>query len=52
MYSSALLVYGTYNSIVSVMATFFLPKATRLVTMNASGKELTDFVIKPDVIKQ
>lgn len=47
MYSSALLVYGTYNSIVSVMSTFFLPKATRLVTKNASGEELTDFVIKP-----
>ena len=47
MYSSALLVYGTYNSIVSVMASFFLPKATRLVTSNASGEELTDFVIKP-----
>lgn len=47
MYSSALLVYGTYNSIVSVMASFFLPKATRLVTSNATGEELTDFVIKP-----
>lgn len=47
MYSSALLVYGTYNSIVSVLSTFFLPKATRLVTTNASGEELTDFVIKP-----
>ena len=47
MYSSALLIYGTYNSIISVMSTFFLPKATRLVTTNASGEELTDFVIKP-----
>ena len=47
MYSSALLVYGTYNSIVSVMSSFFLPKATRLVTNNATGEELTDFVIKP-----
>lgn len=47
MYSSALLVYGTYNSIVSVMASFFLPKATRLISANASGEELTDFVIKP-----
>lgn len=47
MYSSALLIYSTYNSLVSVMASFFLPKATRLVTQNASGDELTDFVIKP-----
>jgi O-antigen/teichoic acid export membrane protein len=47
MYSSALIIYGMYNSVVSVMATFFLPKATRLVTKNASGEELTDFVIKP-----
>lgn len=47
MYSSALLIYGVYNSIVSVMASFFLPKATKLVTKNASGEELTNFVIKP-----
>lgn len=47
MYSSALLVYNAYNSIISVIASFFLPKATRLVTSNASGEELTDFVIKP-----
>lgn len=47
MYSSALLIYSTYNSLVSVMASFFLPKATQLVTQNASGEELTDFVIKP-----
>ena len=47
MYSSALLVYSVYNSIVSVMSSFFLPKATRLIAKNASGEELTDFVIKP-----
>lgn len=47
MYSAALVVFSTYNSIVSVMASFFLPKATRLVTRNASGEELTDFVINP-----
>lgn len=47
MYSSALVIYGTYTSIVSVMSTFFLPKATRLIAVNASGEELTDFVIKP-----
>lgn len=47
MYSSALIIYNAYNSIVSVMTSFFLPKATRLVSKNASGEELTDFVIKP-----
>lgn len=47
MYSAALLVYGTYNSAVSVMSSFFLPKATRLIANNATGEELTDFVIRP-----
>ena len=47
MYSSALVIYSVYNSLISVMANIFLPKATKLVTQNASGKELTDFVIKP-----
>lgn len=47
MYSSALIIYSTYNQLVSIMGTFFLPKATRLVNNNASGAELTDFVIKP-----
>lgn len=47
MYSSALAVYAIYNSLVSVIASFFLPKATRLINKNASGEELTDFVISP-----
>lgn len=47
MYSSALTVYAIYNSLVSVITNFFLPKATRLISHNASGKELTDFVISP-----
>lgn|GEM_PF-1935146 len=47
MYSSALVIYSLYNSLVSVIAHFFLPKAARLVTKNASGEELTDFVIGP-----
>ncbi len=47
MYSSALAVYAIYNSLISVVTNFFLPKATELVTKNASGSELTDFVIKP-----
>lgn len=47
MYSSALAVYSIYNSLISVISNFFLPKATKLVMQNASGTELTDFVIKP-----
>lgn len=47
MYSSALAIYAIYNSLISVIANFFLPKATRLINQNASGKELTDFVIAP-----
>lgn len=47
MYSSALVIYALYNSMISVIAHFFLPKATRLIYQNASGKELTDFVIAP-----
>lgn len=47
MYSSALTVYAVYNSLISVLTGFFLPKATRLVSRDASGKELTDFVISP-----
>lgn len=47
MYSSALSIYAIYNSLISVVANFFLPKATRLISKNASGKELTDFVIVP-----
>ena len=45
MYSSALTIYAIYNSLISVIANFFLPKATRLITQKASGEELTDFVI-------
>jgi O-antigen/teichoic acid export membrane protein len=47
MYSSALAIYGIYNSLISVISNFFLPKATRLIQKNATGAELTDFVIGP-----
>jgi O-antigen/teichoic acid export membrane protein len=47
MYSSALTIYAIYNSLISVIANFFLPKATRLIHQNALGNELTDFVIAP-----
>jgi O-antigen/teichoic acid export membrane protein len=47
MYSSALTIYAIYNSLISVITRYFVPQATKLMTQNASGKELTDFVIKP-----
>ena len=47
MYSSALAIYAVYNSLISALTHFFLPKATRLILQNANGKELTDFVIVP-----
>lgn len=47
MYSSALAVYSVYNSLVSALSGVFVPKATRLVTQNASGRELTDFIVHP-----
>lgn len=51
MYSSALSIYSIFNSLISVFASVYLPKATRLVAKNASGKELTDFVIQPGRIQ-
>ena len=47
MYASALTIYSIYNSLISVISHYFLPKATKLITNNASGRELTEFVIKP-----
>ena len=47
MYSSALTIYAIYNSLISVITRYFVPQATKLMTKNASGKELTDFVIGP-----
>lgn len=47
MYSSALTVYSIYNSLISVVTHYFLPQATKLTTKHASGRELTDFVIRP-----
>lgn len=47
MYSSALSIYCIYNSLISVISNYFLPKATKLITQKATGKQLTDFVIYP-----
>lgn len=47
MYSSALTVYAIYNSLISVVTCYFLPDAAKLVSLEASGEELTDFVIRP-----
>lgn len=47
MYSSALVIYTVYNSLISVVAEILLPKASQLVERKASGKEYTDFVVAP-----
>ena len=47
MYSCALTIYSIYNSLVSIISNYFLPDAIRLAKNNATGKELTDFVIRP-----
>lgn len=47
MYSSALVVYTMYTSLISVITNYFLPQATKLIDKEVSGKELTDFVIRP-----
>ncbi len=51
MYSSALTVFMVYNSLISVFSAICFPTATKLVTKNASKKELTDFVIAPGRIQ-
>ena len=47
MYSSALTIYSVYNSLLSSIPGLYLPQAMKLVARNATGEELTDFVIKP-----
>lgn len=47
MYSSALAIYAIYNSLISVVTQYFLPQATKLTNHNATGREITDFIIKP-----
>ena len=47
MYSSALTIYSVFNSLLSAVPGLYLPQAMKLVARNASGEELTDFVIKP-----
>ena len=45
LYSLALTLYTSFNSIVSVISDMVGPKATRLVANGNYGEELTDFVI-------
>ncbi len=47
MYSIALNLFTMFNSITMVFGTVFVPQATRMITKGASGKELTDLVVKP-----
>lgn len=51
LYSVALVLYTSFNSIVSVIGGMFGPQATRLVAKSASERELTDFVIRPGRIQ-
>lgn len=51
MYSSALTIYSVYNMLISVFSGVYLPQATKLVEQNATGEQLTDFVIKPGRIQ-
>lgn len=51
MYSLALNLFTSFNSISSVIGSVFVPKATRMLVNNASGEELTDLVIKPGRIQ-
>ena len=44
MYSIALTIFTSFNSIVSTIGTLFTPKATQMIANNASGDELTDFI--------
>lgn len=46
MYSSALTIYSVYNSMISVVVSFFLPDATKLVAKKPTGEQLTAFVTK------
>lgn len=47
MYSVALALFTSFNTLVSSVGGLFGPKATRLVTNGATGEELTDFVVRP-----
>lgn len=51
MYSAALSIYSVYNSLLSVVSNVYFPKAVGLVEKNASGHELTTFIIPPGRIQ-
>ncbi len=47
LYSVGLSLFITYSTFVTAIGSLFGPKATKLVANNASGEEMTDFVIVP-----
>ena len=47
VYSIAASIITMFNAIPSVIASVFLPQATRLIINNANDEELTEFVIRP-----
>ena len=44
VYSVAVVIYTTYNSVTSVFASVFTPKATQMLAKGCSDEELTDLV--------
>ncbi len=47
VYSIALLIFTTYNSLTTALASVFTPKATRLIANNVTTESLTGFVTAP-----
>ena len=47
MYSSALTIYGAYNSVVLMTSGLYFPSAAQLTAKEASPEALTDFTITP-----
>jgi hypothetical protein len=51
MYSAALSIYTIYNSMITVFSTVYFPQTAKFLVVERSGKELTDFVIRPGRIQ-
>lgn len=47
VYSVGLMIYGMFQTFVTVVAGMYGPSATRLVANDATGEELTTFAVKP-----
>lgn len=47
MYSSALSIFGIYNTMLSVLVNIYFPQTAKLVAEGYDGEKLTDFAIGP-----